>query len=139
MDNFYTTVVIVAVVVLLLALIGIGMMLQKQNKDVTFPLYANECPDAWVVDGSGCKIPSVSSLNYPSNSNAPTILATFNKNDNSGMYKATDGDTGAFLATPTIGANAVLHFNTAATTCQKRTWANDVGVSWDGITNYNKC
>ena len=25
------------------------------------------------------------------------------------------------------------------TTCEKKKWANDNGISWDGISNYNKC
>jgi hypothetical protein len=125
MDQFYTIVVVVAVVVLLLILIGIGMMLQKQNKEVTFPLYANECPDGWIATGDGCKMPQPSHSNYPSK---PTLLSKFNAPGN--MYN---------LPGETIEAGTVLSFNTAATTCQKRQWAQDVGVSWDGITNYNKC
>lgn len=137
MDKFYTIVVVVAVVVLLLVLIGVGMMLQKQNKDVTFPLYANVCPDSWVIDGAdGCKIPATTNLNYPSNPQASKILASFNKADSTGMY--TVKDAAGNLST-TVGPGSILRFNPAATTCQKRAWANGVGVSWDGITNYNKC
>jgi hypothetical protein len=132
MDNFYTIVVVVAVVVLVLILIGIGMMLQTQNKDVTFPLYANECPDAWAVDGSGCVIPSATHLNYPSKPNAAALLASYNKADDTGMYNVKN-------SAGTVGPKSVLRFNRAATTCQKKAWANSVGVSWDGITNYNKC
>ena len=35
--------------------------------------------------------------------------------------------------------SGVLSFNKNATICEKKTWANTVGVSWDGVTNYNKC
>ena len=25
------------------------------------------------------------------------------------------------------------------TICKKKQWANEKGISWDGISNYNKC
>ena len=45
MDKFYSIVVIVAFVVLVVALIGLGVMLQKQDDATVFPPVQNQCPD----------------------------------------------------------------------------------------------
>ena len=131
MDSFYTIVVVVAVSLLILILIGIGIMLQAESKSKAFPLYSTQCPDGWIADGSNCMIPASDHMNYPKKTdviaaNIPNDLK--NSTVYSGASKLYSTDTGMKFT-----------FNPVATTCQKRLWANDYNVSWDGVSNYNKC
>ena len=127
MDRFYVIVLLVAFVFLILCLIGVGIMMQKQDEDKAFPMYASKCPDKWVVsDISGCKVPSSGGLNYPED---PDEIA--------------DDKYSTFYESTTLGSgsidNAYIKFAANATTCDKHAWARDVGVRWDGVSNYNKC
>lgn len=35
--------------------------------------------------------------------------------------------------------NLGIRFNENATLCDKRKWANNYGIKWDGVSNYNHC
>ena len=136
MDSFYTIVVVVAIAILIMALIGIGIMLQAQNESVAFPLYATQCPDGWAVDGSGCKLPDFKSPNhpnYPTKTGKDTDLAIITDLSNSVVYSGPEK-----LYITDVNARKMT-FNPVATTCQKRLWTNDYSVTWDGVSNYNKC
>ena len=130
MDRFYVIVLLVAFVFLILCLIGVGIMMQKQDEDKAFPMYASKCPDKWVVsDTSGCRVPSSGDLNYPED---PDEIAD---GKYSTFYEST---TPATLVSGSID-NAYIKFAANATTCDKHAWARNVGVRWDGVSNYNKC
>ena len=119
MDSFYTIVIAIAVIFLIIVLIIMGLMLQRQDSDKVYPSYATTCPDGWAIDMNGnCKIPAAGSPNAPDSSKI---------NDFIGANKQT--------IQPIAG---YLKFNDISI-CEKKSWANAVGVSWDGVTNYNKC
>lgn len=129
MDRFYVIVLLVAFVFLILCLIGVGIMMQKQDEDKAFPIYASKCPDGWVVsDTSGCQVPAPGSLNYPEEDEIVD-------NKYSSFYESTIPAT---LVSGSID-DAYIKFAANATTCDKHAWARDVGVRWDGVSNYNKC
>jgi hypothetical protein len=131
MDSFYTIVVVVAVSLLIVILIGIGIMLQANSKSKAFPLYSTQCPDGWIADGSNCLIPAPTHSNYPKKTGIDVANISTNLRDSavySGPSKLYNTETGMKFT-----------FNPVATTCQKRLWANEYGVSWDGVSNYNKC
>lgn len=131
MDRFYVIVLLVAFVFLILCLIGVGIMMQKQDEDKAFPMYASQCPDKWVVsDTSGCKVPASGDLNSPEN---VTAIA--------GDKYSSFYDTDQFPESPRANdiEGQYLKFVDNATTCDKHAWARDVGVRWDGVSNYNKC
>ena len=133
MDSFYTIVVVVAIAILIMTLIGIGMMLQSQNDAVAFPLYATQCPDGWEVDGSGCTLPTAfAHPNHPTKANQDTQLKIITDLSDSVVYS---GPSKLY----TITSAGKMTFNPVATTCQKRLWTTDYSVSWDGVSNYNKC
>lgn len=130
MDRFYVIVLLVAFVFLILCLIGVGIMMQKQDEDKAFPMYASKCPDGWVVnDTSGCQVPSSGGLN------SPEYVDEIAGDKYSSFYEST---TPATLVSGSID-NAYIKFSPNATTCDKHAWARDVGVRWDGVSNYNKC
>ena len=53
MDRFYYIVVTIALIILVVVLIGLGVLLQKQDDGEVFPPVQNQCPDGWTkgVDG----------------------------------------------------------------------------------------
>lgn len=136
MDKFYSIVVIVAFVVLVIALIGLGVMLQKQDSKTVFPPVQNQCPDGWTpADDDICKISKTEQKN----------VGTFNPGsvtdfDVKYLIK-TDGTT-SYTASTAIdddGTDYKVKFNSAALPCDKKKWANAHGIIWDGISNYNQC
>lgn len=132
MDQFYTIVIAVAFGVLLLCLIGIGIMMQNQNKDKAYPNYASKCPDGWASDVNGCIIPAATHPNFPKDHAQLNNTNVYNKSG--GLYEASLTST---PAADNVGKS--LLFNEAASTCDKKSWADAVGCSWDGVSNYNKC
>jgi len=109
MDGFQKIVLYSAIIILIIALVIIGVTLSNSTDSSVWPPIVPECPDYWVVDGSG--------------NNATCI----NMKD-LGTCPATSGDnhlTMNFNNSPYTGSNG---------TCSKYTWATKCGVSWDGIT-----
>ena len=122
MLDFYTIVVVIALVALVLVLIVVGIMMQKQDDDKPFPVYAAKCPDGWAIDASGCKVPD---SGHP-NQGTENIISN-------SIYNT------IYTIVPDTSGNNHLQFNDSATRCDKRKWARDAKVAWDGISNYNKC
>lgn len=127
MLDFYTIVVVIALVALVLVLIVVGIMMQKQDDDKPFPVYAAKCPDGWAIDASGCKVPDSA---HPNNGKWEVIA------NEKTLYDDISGGT-QVTANNIVGKH--LQFKDSATRCDKRKWARDAKVAWDGISNYNKC
>ena len=53
MATFQTIVMITASIILVISLCFIGLALRKQKNSAIFPPVIANCPDYWVVDGSG--------------------------------------------------------------------------------------
>ena len=126
MDQFYLIVIGIATVIFILCLTGVGLMMRKQNQKTVFPPTANSCPDGWIVDGSYCTIPSSGS-----NMGNPVMTNTNLKNAIN-KYSTVTGDT--MSSDPT-------KWNKSGKTgvCAQSMWANQYGISWDGVSNYNSC
>ena len=108
MESFQKIVLFAAIIILIITLVFIGVSL-SYSKDTQWPPMTPECPDYWLVDGSG---------------NNTTCI---NVKD-LGTCPAASGDK-----------HLKMNFNTTAYTganslCAKYTWAKRCGVSWDGIT-----
>jgi len=140
--------VIVAFVVLVVALIGLGVMLQKQDDATVFPPVQNQCPDGWTPDktdgtklGAGehdvCTMSQTASDQKNVGTFLPTAVTAF---DIKYLIKI-DGTTAFSLGDSlnTSGAKSVVRFKSAALPCDKKKWANAHGIIWDGISNYNQC
>ena len=147
MDKFYSIVVIVAFVVLVVELIGLGVMLQKQDDATVFPPVQNQCPDGWTPDkknGSGlgkgvhdvCTMSQTASEQKNVGTFNPTALTDFDIKYLIKIDGTTAFSSGDSLA---IGSKSVVRFNSAALPCDKKKWANAHGIIWDGISNYNQC
>jgi len=117
--SFYSIVLIVAFLFLLLTLIAVGIMLQNQDKNKAFPTQTSPCPDGWGVSDSGsCVQPSGTHLNK-----GPSPIDT----DSENAIWETDADGSGYKP------------KESATVCDKKAWANENKVHWDGVSNYNSC
>ena len=109
MEGFQKIVLFIAIIILIIALIVIGIALYYANAKQQWPPLIPECPDYWNADGSG------------NNTTCTNIKDLGTCSPNSG------------------NPHLVMNFNTSAfsgenSLCAKYTWAQNCGVSWDGIT-----
>jgi len=120
MENFYIIVVVVAVVALILCLVAVGISLQKKNETSPFPKLQAPCPDGWAIDGSNCTVNTI---------NAGVLEKTNSRSyyDSADLKVWQPSTSNTFVGVPT------------ATICDKRKWAIDKGINWDGVSNYNQC
>ena len=136
MEQFYVIVITIAIVLLILALTYIGVFLiGDDTAKVTFPPHSNQCPDYWEVNGDGsCEIQK-NGINL----GTATSPAGFEKLKNTGTVESPIMQRDdAYTGIQTNDTNTDISFENR-TICEKKQWANDFGVAWDGVTNYNKC
>jgi len=108
MESFQKFVLFAAIIILIIALVFIGMSL-AYSKDNQWPPMTPQCPDYWLVDGSGN---NARCINVKDLGTCPP--------KNGEKHLTMDFNTPAFT-----GSNEM---------CAKYTWANNCNISWDGIT-----
>ena len=134
MDVFYIIVLSTAVILLILLLtyIGIQMTRNSANGSIAFPPKVSSCPDYWsagLSDSSACMIPYYKSVN------------TGGLYDTSGNLRLNNASTYGLNST-----NYSIDFTDLGWTkggnnakCTQKKWANQYGLVWDGVSNYNGC
>lgn len=110
MDTFQKSVLIIALFVLIALLISVGILLNKHSKNTNWPPTENTCPDYWTEDANG--ICTAAGLNTGNNGVTTTVIT--NEDD----------------STENV---------TNKTRCDKKKWANNNGIMWSGVSNYNGC
>lgn len=128
---FHVIVLTVAVVILALVLIVIGIIMTKKSSNLPYPPTFNTCPDYWTVtDGSSCIIPTAaSSLN---------IGSLYNMN--TGVVVPGVTNTPGYVYDQSNNQMTINFSNSGwQGMCSMKTWANQYGVVWDGVSNYNSC
>ena len=135
MDTFYLIVSAIALVILILILAYVGMRLRNHNITQAFPPNAYSCPDYWTVDGSNCIVPRNGKKNTGGIYNmAGDLLLT--PSNTPGLNTDTTKYSGSvYLDITNTGWTAAGK----STDCRKKKWADERGLMWDGITNYNGC
>lgn len=117
MASFQKIVLTIAIILLIICLIFIGIALKKSNSDSQWPPIVGECPDYWLDTGnkgSNCaNVQNLGKCTTGGNGVTPTTMV--------GAGISMD-----FTQAPYIGADGI---------CAKYKWANDCGVTWDGITS----
>ena len=107
--SFQKIILIVAIIVLIIMLVTIGMALSKSSDTQSWPPVIGQCPDYWVDlsgNGEACfNSHSLGKCNVPNSVDRTPV-----KNFNEAPYNSENG------------------------LCEKYTWANSCGVTWDGIT-----
>ena len=129
--SFYSIVILIAAIILIVVLTFLGIEISKKGEEKDFPPDASNCPDYWNESETGiCEIPLANK--HPNNSgildSTGTILITNNNTYglDGGAYKVDFNNEG-------WGAQ------NESEKCTKAKWANQFGIVWDGITNFNKC
>lgn len=129
MDRFYNIVVIVAIVILILCLIAVGIMLQNKKEETIFPEKVSPCPDGWAVTSDGgCTVPAAGHKNVPARFNYDTQIWK----DSADAASALNGNAGNTFT------NGSTIFLAETSRCNKKKWAKDNGIIWDGASNYNQ-
>lgn len=108
--NFYKIIPIIAIVLLLICLSAVGVALNYTSQDVVFPPNISDCPDFFVKN----------------NNNECVNKKNLGKDD---PQKCTDVDFDSEdkYKNPGMGKLSGI--------CEKKKWANDCKVNWDGVTN----
>ena len=114
MATFQGIVIIVAIILLIVSLILVGMLLTKGKQTEQWPPIIGDCPDYWVdTSGNGGNCINVKDLGTPK--------CNASVSDLNGSHLTMD-----FTQAPYNGTDGL---------CQKYTWANSCGITWDGITS----
>jgi len=109
MDGFQKFILFGAIIVLIIALVFIGIALSQSSNQQNWPPITPDCPDWWIMDGSGNKAKCINMKDL-------------------GTCPPRNGDKHLVMdfSGPTFtGSNG---------NCAKYTWATNCGISWDGIT-----
>jgi len=144
MDSFQMIVLGIAVLILIVILTFIGITLAKDNKSVVFPPVSNTCPDYWSVstDGTTCTVPLSTATNVGSIYDESTgqLLSAFKATKlTSRLPYGTPGYSQSTDGTSINFSDAGWTSNGKSTICQQKSWANNYGIQWDGVSNYNSC
>ena len=142
MESFYWIVLVVAIIALIGALTYVGvLMTYYTKKDATYPPVASSCPDFWTVSDSNpakCNIPAGDAAGikntgsiYDTTGSGSTLAYTL---------KLTSANTpGLDTASNSIDFSAADWGAGSGAICKKNSWANQNGLVWDGVSNYNSC
>jgi hypothetical protein len=125
LTTFNKSVLFVSTILLIIGLIVIANFIMKNKETEIYPPVISDCPDYWVdTSGNGSNCINVKYLGNPASTSDYTKCVG-DKNTNTPV--AID-----FSVAPYTGTNGI---------CQKYTWANNCGATWDGITgtDYNPC
>ena len=107
--DFYKSILILAVLSLIIILSIFGVILSNMSKTQIYPANISKCPDYYSLSSGSCI--SNNTLYSKSNESSCKYLD----------YKS------EYFNAPGVGPNSGV--------CAKKKWANECGVSWDGITN----
>ena len=139
MEKFHIIVLSIATVALILILIFVGILLSKGDTNEAYPPSYGVCPDYWEIktdeatNKSKCIIPNIqkTKLNignmYDENTN--TLKSEITKTPGY-SNEMSDGEVVQYIDFSNSGWKGE---------CDKKKWANENGIVWDGISNYNSC
>jgi hypothetical protein len=167
MEDFYFYACVVALIILILCLTMIGITISFGNSLKLFPSTQKPCPDYWMEgtdnDAGYCLYPGKAQSNAGNSEFAGTDPKVPSASDalelnsiGTRIYATSDDTTTVDYASAnrntldryfiqlndnnknwnTIYGNAYAGMTPI---CAKRKWANDNGIVWDGVTNYNGC
>ena len=138
MERFHVIVLAIATIVLVLILVFVGILLSKGNTNLAFPPNYGVCPDYWRIDASSnkCIIPKFSD-------NVVNVGNIYGSDPSPPDPPLEDN----ILTTPgysfDVSNQIVTHYidfsDSKWSVCNKKKWANENGIIWDGVSNYNNC
>ena len=110
MTEFKFAILLVAIIALIIGLTSIAVLLSKGDIKSEWPPFISKCPDEYKYNNSTSRcIPKYNSMEVNKNSNVlnGTSCDEFNPSDS--LFDGVQGN------------------------CNKKKWADDCGVSWDGV------
>jgi hypothetical protein len=133
MDSFQKYTIFIAIIVLIIILVLVGILLEKDKNNKTFPPTYNQCPDFWTqtIDSTNndivCKGDSnnINAATEPVNRDSSFTGLKPDEVNVSKIIDGTDSEPGSYGG--------------LSDTCKKKKWADYWSVQWDGISNYNSC
>lgn len=139
--EFYGIVVAIASIFLIVCLIIVGILMQNMSPDTDFPPISNPCPDNWTIQGNTCIVPE-----YNSNKNVGILKDEVNHGPFISATHGISNDTfsGSNFTNIKNGITSI-DFNHSnwktggSAVCAQRTWSNQYGISWDGVSNLTGC
>ena len=143
MESFYWIVLVVAIIALIGALAYVGiLMTYYSKKDAVYPPVESSCPDFWTSSASSpnkCNIPAGEAAGIK---NIGSLYTTTTSSDGKPAYtlKLSTANTPGLDATnKTVDFSAAEWGAGSGAVCKKQSWANQNGLIWDGVSNYNSC
>jgi len=143
MESFYWIVLVVAITALIGALAYVGiLMTYYTKKDAVYPPVESSCPDFWTASASSpnkCNIPAGEAAGIK---NIGSLYTTTTNGDGKPVYtlKLSTANTPGLDATnKTVDFSAAEWGAGSGAVCKKQSWANQNGLIWDGVSNYNSC
>ena len=138
MDPFYSYVAIGTLVLLIAILVVIGVMMSKMKSADVYPPMQNACPDYWDVSGNTgyCGFPASGGKNRGT---VTADSADANKISATQAWAPKLGLTDGKWLKLGDSANWSKVYSGLSEICAKKRWAENNGIVWDGITNYNAC
>lgn len=156
----YVSIGALVFLILILILVGVSMT-QLQSQDL-YPPTQNACPDYWDVSSNPlyCGVPVNSNAkNYGLIDISSNKTVNTDAKQNIGMCKKEPTNFGCSGNNPTYldlktktpsDSNfqyVKLNNNTSwgsmypgiSERCAKKSWANTLNITWDGVTNFNGC
>lgn len=136
MESFHIIVLVVASVSLILVLTIAGLLIKKDNGSQKFPTSHKDVPDGWEKTDVKSDAGVVTTLSHSGvEKKNPDGVSYSTK-----QYNYTN-PTREGTATDPTPAVADKEFTGAVwkDICEKKKWADQNQVYWDGITTYNGC
>jgi hypothetical protein len=125
MELFYRIVLGTALVILIICLTYIGIVMGYYKKGAaSFPPSSSTCPDYWTYDGTTCSLPDGQTKNKGNDTLINPTGITITLGTNPSSFNPTDSKW-------SVGGTSAI--------CNKRIWANQNNIVWDGVTNYTGC
>ena len=141
MDTFRIIVLSIATIVLILLLVFVGILLGQGKQNMAFPPNYAECPDYWIYDDKDgqqiCIIPQYSDT-------AINIGSMYGDNPSSNPNLTSSVINAPGFSSIQNEDNIIINsidFNNSGWTgiCDIKSWCNENGIIWDGVSNYNNC
>ena len=138
MERFHVIVLSIATIILILLLIFIGILLSKGNTNLAYPPNYGICPDYWSIEEESgkCVIPAFSA-------DAVNIGNIYGPDPgpNPSLVDSIINTPGYSYVVDDQVVTHYIDFNDDGWTgvCSKQKWANEHGIVWDGVSNYNSC
>ena len=132
--DFYTIVSIIALILLVITLTLIAVYIPFTSGG-NYPTYMQPCPDGWKLnEGNLC-----TSIDGNTNANSHIINPAAN-NPTIYLNLSTDSKYSFYPLNPVSNFSYKSGSNTYSGICGYKKWASDSsGITWDGVTNYDKC